>query len=156
MFSLVIMLGLGLYSSVYAGNVDPASHQKIEKVYENVQKAVSKLSLIINADGTVQFGGAKFVSLNGSNIYITAYGLPLTLSTNSNTQILGVASLSNMIAGDTLSGKGSINQSTGIITASSIRNESQNQQKIIDLENQIKSLMEQLKRLQVEMKAMNY
>ena len=154
--SITMLFSLGIYASVHAGNVDPALYQKTEKVYETVEKSSSKISLVINADGSVQFGGAKFVSLNGSNINITVYGLPLTLSTNSSTQVSGVASISNMAVGDTLSGKASINQSTGVITALSVRDESQNQQKITDLENQIKALLEQLKKLQSEMKGVGY
>lgn len=146
------LLVLGTASFVYAGNVDPATYVKTEDKYKVVEaKPVeSKVSLSIDKSNYVQFSGAKFVSLNGSNINMTVSGLPLTLSTDGNTQILGVSSASNMVAGDILSGKGTINPNNGVITAMQVRDESQNSQKITDLENQIKSLMDQLKKLQAE------
>ncbi len=126
---------------------------KVETKSEN--KAMhegSKVGFSINPSGTVQFSGAKFVSLSGSNVAITIYGLPLTLVTNSSTQIVGVASLADMKSGDILSGKGQIDEASGGITALHIRDESQTSSRIAELEKQIQSLLEQLKRLQAEVK----
>lgn len=148
-------MALSCASFVYAGNVDPATYVKTEDKYKVIEtKPVeSKVSFSIDKSNYVMFSGAKFVSLNGSNINMTVSGLPITLSTDGNTQILGVSSVSNMLAGDVLSGKGTINPNNGVITAVQVRDESQNSQKITDLENQIKSLMDQLKKLQAEFNA---
>ncbi len=154
-FAVLIICSLVSGSVVYAGNVDPATYVKTEEKYKMVEtKSVeSKVSLSIDKSNSVQFSGAKFVSLSGSNLNITVSGLPLALSTDSNTQILGVASISSIAPGDILSGRGTINPNNGVITVISVKDESQNLQRITDIENQIKSLMEQLKRLQAEFQA---
>lgn len=138
-------------SSLISANSNGEMNTYSEIKYE-AKKVESKVTLSINQHGEIQFSGGKFVSLNGSTINITVSGLPLSISTNTSTQIVGVAGLSSMAVGDVISGKGSINASTGIITATLVKNESQNTQRITDLENQIKALMEQLKKLQAESK----
>lgn len=112
----------------------------------------SKIGFSINQSGAVQFGGAKFVSLSGSNVSVTVSGLSLTLVTNSSTQIIGVSNLSDIASGDILSGKGNIDQSTGVITLAILRDESRSSLMIADLERQIQSLLEQLRKLQAEFK----
>ncbi len=157
-FSILLLAGFlitsGAQSIVSANSEGYTNEYKKETEYKTIEykKIESKVSLSINQNGDVQFGGGKVVSVNGSTLNITVSGLPLSISTNSSTQIMGVSALSNMVAGDTVSGKGTINSSTGVITATIIKNESQNAQKITDLENQIKVLMEQLKKLQAESK----
>ncbi len=163
--SLLLVVGLALailfsarlaFAENNSSNTEPA---KVKTEYEVKYKSenrgsseVSKVGFSINPSGGVQFGGAKFVSLSGSNVSITIYGLPLTLSTNSSTQLVGVASLGDMKAGDILSGKGQIDESSGMIMALHIRDESQTSSRIADLEKQIQALLEQLKRLQAEVK----
>ena len=110
----------------------------------------SKINLSIDQSGSVKFGGAKFISLSGSNVSVTISGLPLTLVTNSNTQIIGVTSIGNINPDDILSGKGIIDQSTGTITLSLLRDESQSSVMITDLEKQIQSLLDQLRKLQAQ------
>lgn len=116
----------------------------------------SRINLSINQAGNVQFNGAKFVSLSGLNVSVTILGLPLTLVTDSTTQVVGVSSLSGIASGDTLSGKGKIDQTTGVITALSIRDESQVSQMVTDLQKRIQALLEQLRQLQAEFKGLRY
>ncbi|MGB3922128.1 MAG: hypothetical protein WBL19_02525 [Minisyncoccia bacterium] len=160
---LVISLALAILFSArlaFAEN-SPSDTEpvKVKTEYEVKYKSenrssseVSKVGFSINPSGAVQFGGAKFVSLSGANVAVTIYGLPLTLVTSSSTQLVGVSSLADMKAGDVLSGKGQINESAGTITALHIRDESQTSSRIADLERQIQVLLEQLKRLQAEVK----
>ena len=136
-----------------ADPVKVKTEYKMETKVEN--KAAyegSKVGFSINPSGAVQFGGAKFVSLSGSNISITIYGLPLTLVTNSSTQLVGVTNLGDMKSGDILSGKAQVDQSSGVIMALHVRDESQTSSRIADLEKQIQILLEQLKKLQAEVK----
>lgn len=156
-FTLAALLMANLaFAETNSNNEEPVkvkTEYEVKIKSENMGSSVgSKIGFSINPSGNVQFGGAKFVSLSGSNVSITIYGLPLTFVTNSSTNLVGVASLGDMKSGDILSGKGQIDQSSGSITALHIRNESQTSSRIADLEKQIQALLEQLKKLQSEVK----
>lgn len=148
----LMVLGTLMVSANTSENYSEPVKVKTEDsvVYKEKSSEGSKLGLSINQSGAVQFSGAKFVSLSGSSVSVTVSGLPLTINTNSSTQIVGVAGLSDIASGDILSGKGTIDSSNGVITASLLRDESQSSVKIADLEKQIQSLLEQLRKLQAQ------
>lgn len=157
---IVGVLTVGVSSIALAGNTpDTSSSVKTENksvAKDSVKDNSEGLrpSLIVDQSGVVKFSGARLVSTSASGATMTVMGLPLTFVTNSSTQIVGITSLSNAVSGDVFSGRGEINQSTGVITATSIVNESRRNIMIADLEKQINSLLEQLRQLQAEFKTL--
>ncbi|OGY22039.1 MAG: hypothetical protein A2126_01495 [Candidatus Woykebacteria bacterium GWB1_45_5] len=150
---LLVVGAMSLYANTSENNDEPVKVKtEINTVVKDRSPEGSRISLSVDQSGSVKFGGAKFVSLSDLSISVTVSGLPLILVTNSSTQIVGVSDLGSINSGDILSGKGSIDQSTGVITLSLLRDESQSSIKIADLEKQIQALLEQLRKLQAEFK----
>jgi len=114
--------------------------------------------VVINSDGTIIVNGASYVSTTNQTIVVKVFGLNLNVNTTSSTQFLGFMAgttnpLSQIVAGDTVDVKGTIDSSSGVITATWVRDETQQQKNIQSLQQQINALLEQLKNLEAQIRA---
>ncbi len=108
--------------------------------------------LSITSSASVRLKGAKVISLSGSNLSVTVFGLPINITTlaSTTTQFIGVADIAHVAIGDTLSVNGTIDQNSGIVTASKIQDESQRQKTIDSIKQQIQMLLDQIRALQAQ------
>ncbi len=134
------------------------SEQEQEQERERERKSVSETDgaqIEVSASGETQLKGAKLVSISGTSISITVFGLPITVTTASSTRFVGAADTSGLIVGDTLSIKGIISQTTGVVTASVVQDESQRQNMLNGIQQQIQALLEQVRQLREKIKTSN-
>lgn len=121
-------------------------HQDTEQDKGSAQMATG---LSINGQGNVMIQNAKVSSLSGQNMMLSVFGIPLTImDVASSTQIIGVADFAHITVGDMVSVRGTIDQTSGVVTAMQIRDMSQQQQLIASLYQQIQALLAQIKALQ--------
>lgn len=108
----------------------------------------ARSTLTINGNDMVQLNRGKVVSVSGQTLSVSVFGLTLTVTASASTTLAGVADIAHINVGDTVSVKGIIDPASGVIAAMVIRDESQNQQLIDSIRQQIQTLLDQLRKLQ--------
>lgn len=103
--------------------------------------------LVVTPSDEVMIGGAKVVSVNSSTYNLNVLGLTVSVATNSDTKFSGTASTTGVAVGDMVSVKGTIDETTGVITAKQVRDESQVSSAVSDLQAKIKALQDQIRQL---------
>lgn len=152
---------IGRYNSVRANDRGGNKNQEVNlnnnNENSNEQDNKSTPTFSINPQGKVTIHGAKLTSNSGQSLMVTSFGLNLTVSVSTSTNLLGEAAntdLSAMKTGDILDIKGTIDNNSGIIAASSITDKSLQQQNIQNIQQQIQSLLDQIHKLQQQLEAM--
>lgn len=155
--SLILVLAFMVSVVTPAHAVHPEDQKMSTESFKKVsEKEVTKKplpqkqggpALIIKEEGFTEIMKAKLVSVSGSTLSVTIFGIPLSISTSASTRFLGVTDASKMAVGHLLDIRGKTDSSTGIITATDVHDISQKDQSIASLEQQIQALMEQLKKL---------
>jgi hypothetical protein len=108
----------------------------------------SQPSFGIQPSGQVMLQHGTVTASSGSSLTVSVQGFSVSFVIDSGTQITGTAS-STIATGDTVNIKGSINSSSGVITAKAIQDQMTNAQ-VEGIKAQIKALLDQLHSLQAQ------
>ncbi len=115
-------------------------------------------SFTINANDKVVANGTSLVSNSGQSLVIKAFGVDFNLMTTSSTSLIGMvqtstSTIANMKTGDVIDITGQIDPNSGLITVTQIRDETMQQQNTQSIQQQIQTLLLQVKQLEDQLKS---
>lgn len=153
---------------------------KLGEDFRDVEKGFSKVferasgispaevpqSIAVNPQGDVRLTGAEVTAVSGNQLTVKLWGWNLTVD-RTNAQIIGkvniqeitgqststATSTAEINVGDKLLVKGTVNSTTGVVTASWIKNLSLQQQGIADIQSRISQLLQLIQQLQARLRA---
>lgn len=171
---LVSVVGIGVYAENDDNTMMHSMDKKVEKRLDQVEKHLesfenkiesawmvndgNKRAVTMQGDGSYRVSGVKVVSVNASGNMLTVefFGFTREVSV-AGARLIGGGkhiTLADFQAGDILTGKGTFNQTTRAIGVQEVHNLSYRNRASTDINNRIQALLEMIRKLQEQIKAM--
>ena len=163
---LVSAMGVGAYADNNEKKLDKqlnSVEKKLESFESQIERAWGlhdghRRSVTMQADGSYHVSGVKVVSVNASGNMLTVefFGFTREVSVAGARLIGGgkLITIADFQAGDILTGKGTFNQTTRAIGVQEVHNLSYHNRVSTDINNRIQALLEQIRKLQEQIKAL--
>ena len=172
---LVSVMGVGVYAAhpaEFGTEYDDHREKKLDKQLDKAEKKLdsfesriesawgmhdgNKRAVTIQGDGSYRVSGVKVVSVNASGNMLTVefFGFTREVSV-AGARLIGGGkqiTLADFQVGDMLTGKGTFNQTTRAIGVQEVHNLSYRNRASTDINNRIQALLEQIRKLQEQIK----
>lgn len=111
------------------------------------EKNGSQPAFAIQPSGEVMIRNAKVTASGANSVTVSVFGFSVPVTITASTKVMAGASSTTVAVGSTVDIQGSIDQSSGVITAKMVRDIAGTNSAIDALKAQIKALMDKLQQL---------